>query len=211
MDSYRAFGVARGSVLTAWRLLRCNPWGPSGHDPTAWPPRGTPAWLWAAPGSAEVACVLGLAAFVRLGHALLFDPPRRHAALHSPAPPLLLPPPAKMTTKLYVGNISWSTTTEQLSELFAQYGEVVDVFIPSDRETGRPRGFGFVSMTSGAQDAITHLNEQEFLGRTIRVNEAQPPGSRGGGGGGYGGGGGGYGGGGGGYGGGGGGYGGGGY
>ncbi|WIA19696.1 hypothetical protein OEZ85_005623 [Tetradesmus obliquus] len=72
MDSYRAYGVAKGTVLTAWRLLRCNPWGPSGYDPTAWPPVGL-AWLFRVEGSAEVAVVVGLAAFVRLSHALLFE------------------------------------------------------------------------------------------------------------------------------------------
>jgi RNA recognition motif-containing protein len=123
-----------------------------------------------------------------------------------------------MSTKLYVGNLPWSTQVDDLRQAFGAFGEVEDAFIPQDRETGRPRGFAFVTMASGADAAIQSLNETDFQGRTIRVNEAQPPGSRGGGfgggGGGYGGGRGGYGGGGyggGGYGGGGGGYGGGGY
>jgi RNA recognition motif-containing protein len=120
---------------------------------------------------------------------------------------------ANMSVKLYVGNIPWQTSVDQLRELFARYGNVEDCFIPQDRESGRPRGFAFVTMASGSDQAIQNLNETDFGGRTIRVNEAQPPQS-GGGGGGYGGrgggrGGGGYGGGG--YGGGGGGYGGGGY
>ncbi|KAF6249164.1 hypothetical protein COO60DRAFT_991937, partial [Scenedesmus sp. NREL 46B-D3] len=68
----RAYGVAKGTVLTAWRLLRCNPWGPSGYDPTAWPPVGL-AWLFRVEGSAEVAVVVGLATFLRLSHALLFE------------------------------------------------------------------------------------------------------------------------------------------
>jgi RNA recognition motif-containing protein len=126
-----------------------------------------------------------------------------------------------MGTKLYVGNLSWSTTEQDLAQLFGQYGNVQDAFIPKDRETGRARGFAFVTLDSGAEEAMANLNEQEFMGRTIRVNEAQPQGGGGGGGfgggrggGGYGGGGrggGGYNRGGGGYGGGGGGYGGGGY
>jgi len=115
-----------------------------------------------------------------------------------------------MSTKLYVGNLAWAASQDQLRDLFGQFGTVEDTFIPTDRESGRPRGFAFVTMANGANDAISSLNETEFMGRSIRVNEAQPSG--GGGGGGYRGrGGGGYGGGRGGYGGGGGGYGGGGY
>lgn len=114
----------------------------------------------------------------------------------------------KMSVKLYVGNISWSTQAEDLRALFQPFGEVEDAFIPQDRETGRSRGFGFVTLATGADQAIQNLNETEYQGRTIRVNEAQPAGTGGGGGygrgggrggGGYGGGGGGYGGGGGGY------------
>lgn len=101
------------------------------------------------------------------------------------------------STKLYVGNLPWSTAKEQLAELFQQYGEVEDSFIPLDRETGRPRGFGFVTLeTQAAKNAAAALNNTDFMGRTIRVNEAAPPGEGGGrrgggGGGGYGGGGGG--------------------
>jgi len=101
-----------------------------------------------------------------------------------------------MSTKLYVGNLSWSCTKDDLYNIFSQYGNVEDAFIPQDRETGRPRGFGFVTMASdAAQAAIQGLNETEQQGRTIRVNEAQPAGGGGGGrgggrsGGGYGGGG----------------------
>lgn len=107
----------------------------------------------------------------------------------------------------YVGNIPWNTQAEDLKQLFGKYGPVEDAFIPQDRESGRSRGFAFVTMSDAdaANQAIQQLNETDFNGRTIRVNEAQPPGSggggggfrRGGGGGGYGGGG--YGGGGGGY------------
>ncbi|KAJ9505324.1 hypothetical protein QJQ45_012779 [Haematococcus lacustris] len=99
-----------------------------------------------------------------------------------------------MTTKLYVGNLPWNVTKEQLSELFSQYGQVDDSFIPTDRETGRPRGFGFVTLESNAaKNAAASLNNTDFQGRTIRVNEAAPPGEsrsrggyNGGGGGGYG-------------------------
>lgn len=99
------------------------------------------------------------------------------------------------STKLYVGNLPWSTTKEQLAELFQTYGDVEDSFIPLDRETGRPRGFGFVTLeTNAAKNAAAGLNNTDFMGRTIRVNEAAPPGEGGGGRrGGYGGGGGGYG------------------
>ncbi len=79
-----------------------------------------------------------------------------------------------------------------MSELFAQYGEVVSCALPNDRETGRPRGFGFVEMSADdAKKAIQALDGKDFGGRALRVNEAQPREARSGGGGGYGGGGGG--------------------
>lgn len=88
-----------------------------------------------------------------------------------------------MSKKLYVGNLSWSTSAEDLRTLFQQFGEVEDAFIPSDRETGRSRGFGFVTLgTDAADSAIRGLDGQEFMGRSIRVNEAQPANSGGGGG-----------------------------
>ena len=116
-----------------------------------------------------------------------------------------------LSQRIYVGNLPFSATTEEVEELFASYGEVISVALPTDRETGRPRGFGFVEMEdAAANEAIRALDGTDFGGRNLRVNPAQPRESRGGGGGGgYGGGGGGrggYGGGGGGYGGGGGGY-----
>ncbi|MEX2445826.1 MAG: RNA-binding protein [Dehalococcoidia bacterium] len=105
-----------------------------------------------------------------------------------------------MTQRIYVGNLPFSATEGEVSELFAQYGEVVSCALPNDRETGRPRGFGFVEMSDeDARKAIQALDGNDFGGRALRVNEAQPRENRGGGGGGYGGGGGGYGGGGGGY------------
>jgi RNA recognition motif-containing protein len=117
-----------------------------------------------------------------------------------------------MSKNLYVGNLPFGTTAEDLRAAFAEYGTVTSAQIISDRETGRSRGFGFVEMSDGAERAVTELNGAPFQGRTLTVNEARPREERprGGGGGGYGGGGGGggggYGGGGGGYGGGGGGY-----
>jgi RNA recognition motif-containing protein len=107
---------------------------------------------------------------------------------------------------IYVGNLSFDTTERQLEEAFASYGEVVSARLATDRDTNRPRGFGFVEMANqaDAQNAIAGLNGKELQGRTLTVNEARPRedrGNRSGGGsrGGYGGGGGGYGGGGGGY------------
>ena len=105
-------------------------------------------------------------------------------------------------TKLYVGNLPFSATEDTVRALFATHGNVEKVALINDRETGRPRGFGFVEMSSAdAQKAMQALNGQDFGGRPLKVNEAQdkPRGGGGGGGGGYGGGGGGYGGGGGGY------------
>ena len=101
-----------------------------------------------------------------------------------------------MTQRIYVGNLPFTATEAEVSELFAQYGEVVSCALPNDRETGRPRGFGFVEMSADdAKKAIQALDGKDFGGRALRVNEAQPRESRGGfgggsGGGGYGGGGG---------------------
>ncbi len=78
--------------------------------------------------------------------------------------------------QIYVGNISYSTTEEGLENLFSQYGEVEAVKIITDRETGRAKGFGFITMNddAAAQNAIDELNEKEFEGRTLRINEARP-------------------------------------
>ncbi|KAH7888334.1 hypothetical protein F5I97DRAFT_1851663 [Phlebopus sp. FC_14] len=96
-----------------------------------------------------------------------------------------------MSAKVYVGNLSWNTTDEVLSQAFSEFGQVVDSVVMKDRETGRSRGFGFVTFGSAeeADAAINGLNEQELDGRRIRVNLANTRPS--GGGGGYGGGGGG--------------------
>lgn len=93
--------------------------------------------------------------------------------------------------KIYVGNLAWATTETELQELFGTYGDVESVAIITDRETGRSRGFGFIEMTSGADQAITELDGRDMGGRSLRVNEAQDKRSGGGGGGGRGGGGGG--------------------
>ena len=81
-----------------------------------------------------------------------------------------------MTTKLYVGNLSYETTEEELQELFAQAGSVASVALPTDRETGRPRGFGFVEMSSEeeARKAITMFNGQTLRDRQLKVNESRP-------------------------------------
>ncbi len=94
-----------------------------------------------------------------------------------------------MAKKIYVGNLSFKTTEEELRALFEQYGTVHSVNVITDRETGRPRGFGFVEM-DGADEAIAALDQQDFGGRNLKVNEARPRESRprGGGGGGGGGG-----------------------
>ncbi len=81
-----------------------------------------------------------------------------------------------MTVKLFVGNLSFKATEENLAELFEQAGEVVSTRIVTDRETQRPRGFGFVEMGSreDAEKAITMFNGYALLGRPIAVNEARP-------------------------------------
>ncbi|NNF06324.1 MAG: RNA-binding protein [Candidatus Eisenbacteria bacterium] len=89
-----------------------------------------------------------------------------------------------MSQKLYVGNMPFSMTEDSLKALFSEHGEVESVAIITDRETGRPRGFAFVEMASGAQEAINSLNNKEVEGRTLNVNEARPRENRGGGGGG---------------------------
>ena len=92
--------------------------------------------------------------------------------------------------KIYVGNLSFNATEAELRELFGQHGSVASVNLVSDRETGQPRGFGFVEMENGAEAAISALDGKEVGGRTLKVNEARPREDRGGGGGGFGGGGG---------------------
>jgi len=92
---------------------------------------------------------------------------------------------------IYVGNLSYEATEDEVRALFAEFGEVDSVNLVTDRETGRLRGFGFVQMSDAAagKAAIEGLNGKELAGRALAVNEARPKPSRGGGGGGYGGGG----------------------
>jgi cold-inducible RNA-binding protein len=97
-----------------------------------------------------------------------------------------------MSTRLYVGNLSFRTTGDELRDLFSQAGEVENATVVEDRDTGRSRGFGFVEMTTseGAAAAIQMFNGKELGGRALTVNEAKPREDRGGGRGGFGGGGG---------------------
>ena len=85
---------------------------------------------------------------------------------------------------MYVGNLPFAATEEDLKDLFASYGEVTEVFMPIDREYGRPKGFAFVTMDSSdsMNAAISALNGQEFQGRAMVVNEARPQENTGGGG-----------------------------
>ena len=78
--------------------------------------------------------------------------------------------------QIYVGNMNYRTTEEDINGLFSQYGEVESVKLISDRETGRAKGFGFVTMNddAAAKEAIEALNEKEYEGRTLRINEAKP-------------------------------------
>ena len=96
-----------------------------------------------------------------------------------------------MSIKLYVGNLSFQTSSEDLRDLFSQAGTVESASVVEDRDTGRSRGFGFVEMSSREEGeaAIAQFNGKEFGGRNLTVNEARPREDRGGGRGGFGGGG----------------------
>jgi len=103
-----------------------------------------------------------------------------------------------MSKNIFVGNLSFQTTSEDLQQIFAEYGTVTRAQVATDRDTGRSRGFGFVEMSEGGDAAINALNGAELGGRTLTVNEARPRverprsgggmggGNRGGSGGGYG-------------------------
>lgn len=90
-----------------------------------------------------------------------------------------------MSTKLYVGNLAFQTTSEELQELFGQAGKVDSASVVEDRDTGRSRGFAFVEMSTAeeAAAAIEQFNGKEVGGRALKVNEAKPRENRGGGGG----------------------------
>ncbi len=80
-----------------------------------------------------------------------------------------------MAKSIYVGNLPWAATEDQIKELFSGYGNVLSVKLVSDRETGRARGFGFVEMENAEADAaIEALDGKPFGGRTLRINEAKP-------------------------------------
>lgn len=81
-----------------------------------------------------------------------------------------------MSTNIYVGNLSFNTSSDELETLFAEYGEVADAQVITDRETGRSRGFGFVEMgsTEAAESAISGLNGTDVDGRQLKVNVAKP-------------------------------------
>lgn len=95
-----------------------------------------------------------------------------------------------MTKKLFVGNLPYDATADELRTMFSAYGRVLSATIAADRETGQLRGFGFVEMAEGTDEAIQNLHQAKFGGRNLTVNEAQPrddrpraagsPGARGG-------------------------------
>ncbi|NNF06788.1 MAG: RNA-binding protein [Candidatus Eisenbacteria bacterium] len=79
-----------------------------------------------------------------------------------------------MSKRIYVGNLPFSANEDAVRELFSQFGNVTAVSLITDRDTGRPRGFGFVEMEEGMAEAISALDNSDFGGRTLRVNEARP-------------------------------------
>ncbi|MEO1085023.1 MAG: RNA-binding protein [Acidobacteriota bacterium] len=79
-----------------------------------------------------------------------------------------------MSKRIYVGNLPFTATEDEVSELFGAFGTVTSVSLINDRETGRPRGFGFVEMEDGADEAIQALDGSNLGGRTLKINEARP-------------------------------------
>ena len=79
-----------------------------------------------------------------------------------------------MSKKLYVGNLPFDTVADELREMFTPYGRVMSATIVSDRETGQSRGFAFVEMAEGTEEAIQALHQAQFGGRSLTVNEAKP-------------------------------------
>jgi RNA recognition motif-containing protein len=79
-----------------------------------------------------------------------------------------------MSKNLYVGNLSFQTTADDLLQVFGEYGSVTRAQVVSDRDTGRSRGFAFVEMSEGGDEAIAALNGAEYQGRALTVNEARP-------------------------------------
>jgi len=79
-----------------------------------------------------------------------------------------------LTKSIYVGNLPFTASDSEVRDIFAAYGNVINVSLPTDRETGRPRGFGFVEMDDAdAEKAISALDGTDFGGRSLRVNEAR--------------------------------------
>src|SRR5258707_6188287 len=79
-----------------------------------------------------------------------------------------------MSKNIYVGNLTFQTTADDLREAFSQYGTVTSAQVVADRETGRSRGFGFVEMSEGGDEAVATMNGALFQGRTLTVDEAKP-------------------------------------
>lgn len=79
-----------------------------------------------------------------------------------------------MSKNIYVGNLPFTTTSDDLRDWFSEHGPVTRAQVATDRDTGRSRGFGFVEMTEGGDAAITALNGSQIEGRTLTVNEAKP-------------------------------------
>jgi RNA recognition motif-containing protein len=84
-----------------------------------------------------------------------------------------------MSKKIYVGNLPFSATDDEIRALFSEYGTVETVNLITDRDTGRARGFGFVEMADGADEAIKALHQTQMDGRSLNVNEARPRPARG--------------------------------
>ena len=89
-----------------------------------------------------------------------------------------------MSTNIFCGSLAWATTSEGLEQAFSAFGTVISAKVITDRETGRSKGYGFVEMESGAQEAISAMNGADLDGRNVVVNEARPREPRRGGGGG---------------------------
>jgi len=79
-----------------------------------------------------------------------------------------------MSKRIYVGNLPFTATEDEIRQLFGAFGNVDSVNLITDRETGRPRGFGFVEMSDGADEAISSLHQKDFGGRSLNVSEARP-------------------------------------
>jgi RNA recognition motif-containing protein len=79
-----------------------------------------------------------------------------------------------MSKRIFVGNLPFSATEDEIRDLFAEHGAVTSVHLVTDRESGRPRGFGFVEMEEGADEAIEALHQTSLGGRSLNVNEARP-------------------------------------